>query len=239
MLAESYSARTMRSPASTSAIKLSGKRPIFSVTMRRSTDASCVTLTVDECGKPVCRAVTHTFPGSVARAALVVRKATMTVRMAVTLNSFADTMTAGRRYPGSDPLGTPALTHQISPRFIVPLHREQSLTRYCIEKGICGFWVRRQRRIEPLGDAVAAFTLQKFLQGRLHQFAARNALALGFGFSLGKKGIGKGDGGFHTKSITKVIPRSQIKAAGLETKIARPERSRRAMNVFESPTQAA
>ena len=192
MLAQSsHSARTIRSPSSTSAIRLSGKRPIFSVTIRRSTDASCVTLTVDEYGKPVCRAVTQTLPGSVARAAFVVRKATMTVRMGVTLNSFADTMTAGRRYPGSDPLGTAAFTHQISPRFIIPLHREHRLTRYCIEKGVCGFWVRRQRRIEPLGDVAAALPIQKFLQGRLYQLAARNALALGGGFSLGKQGIGK------------------------------------------------
>ena len=79
-------------------------------------------LTTEPEGNPDCLDVSHKFPGSITREAFVVRNATKTVLMGVELKLFADTISAGLRYPGSDPLGSPASLHQISPRFIVQLH---------------------------------------------------------------------------------------------------------------------
>ena len=50
----------------------------------------------------------------------------------------------------------------------------------------------------------------EFFQRLLVELAARDAAALGFALGLGEQFVGNGDGGFHTRSITEVIPEEKV-----------------------------
>ena len=57
------------------------------------------------------------FPGACAKRRLEVIVAASTVLMWLALNSLDETITTGRRKPGSEPLGAGNDAHQISPFF--------------------------------------------------------------------------------------------------------------------------
>ena len=111
-----FSCSTNRSPSSTWCMVALDARPLRSVRNRRSSVTTCETLTTDRRVKPVPRRGRGTLPGAAANRWFEVMATTRTVAIWLLLKSSDCTTSTGRLYPGSEPVGTGRLAHQISPR---------------------------------------------------------------------------------------------------------------------------
>src|SRR5678815_276186 len=112
---DGYSASTSRSPASTRSISSSGREETCSESIRRSTVASCETLTTESLGSRLSLASMRTLPIARARSRLDVTVATSTVSIWLWLKVSLCTTRKGLRNPGPDPRGGGRVAHQSSP----------------------------------------------------------------------------------------------------------------------------
>jgi hypothetical protein len=83
------------------------------------TVAICEALATESRGRPVARFGSKVLPGAFASRRLLVRTQTTTVLMRLALTSSRWRTSAGWRYPGFEPLGSPKSTYHTWPRRII------------------------------------------------------------------------------------------------------------------------
>ena len=116
--------RTSRRPSSSALDSSAGRSVTWSTSWSRSTENRAVTLTTEGLGSRSSGSVT--FPGSRLSRVFDVIAATITVLIRDRLKRSEEIMTAGLRYPGDEPTGTPKSIHQTSPRATTPSRRSRS-----------------------------------------------------------------------------------------------------------------
>ena len=141
--------RTSRSPSSSTLASRGGRSATWLTSWSRSTVNSAVTLTTDGLGNRSSGSVT--LPGSRLSRVFDVIAATITVVIRDRLNRSEEITTAGLRYPGDEPTGSPKSVHQTSPRATTPSRRSRSSNELPpMIRGPSVPW-RARRPVRPVG----------------------------------------------------------------------------------------
>ena len=115
---------TTSMPASSKSSFACEIRPTRSSSSVRSRATTCDTFATESFGKPVCRAVSSTFPGASAHRRLLVSGTQTAVARRLRFRGSPWTMTTGRRYPGPDPAGGGNSAQRTSP-WVTTIRRDR------------------------------------------------------------------------------------------------------------------
>jgi len=111
-----HNSSTRRIPSPIAAIVRARSRPLYSPRKLLSIVIICETFATESVASPASPFAMRTFPGASARDKFDVRATATTVRIRLALNASVCTITIGRRYPGSEAIGSGSVVHHTVPR---------------------------------------------------------------------------------------------------------------------------